>query len=52
MQNLAAFEQKRVVGDLLRQRVLENILGIAHRRLLVDELAQLQIIEDAVEFTI
>ena len=45
VQLLAPLDQDRVVGHFLRQRVLENVFGVAHRRLLVDELAQLQIIE-------
>ena len=52
VQELAPLDQDRVVGDLLRQRVLENVFGIAHRRLLVDELAQLQVIEKTVEFVV
>ena len=52
VQLFAPLNQQRVVGDLPRQRVLENVLGVTHRRLLVDELAQLQIIEQPVEFFI
>ena len=52
MQLLAPLDQHRVVGDLLRQRVLEDVFGVADRRLLVDELAQLQVVEQPVEFVV
>ena len=41
MQQLTPLHQHRVVRNLLGERVLEGVLGIADRRLLVDELAQL-----------
>ena len=44
--------QDRVVGNLLRQSVLEDVFAVAQRRLLVDELAQLQVIEQTAEFVI
>ena len=49
MQLLAALLEDRVVGDLLRERVLEDILDIRDRRLLVDEFAKLEIGEEAFE---
>ena len=52
VQDLAPLDQQRVVGDFLRQRVLEGVLDIADRRLLVDELAQLQIVEHAVQLVV
>ena len=38
VQELATFGQQRVVGNLLRQCMLEDIFDIAGGRLLVDEL--------------
>jgi hypothetical protein len=32
--------------------MLEDVFGIAHGRLLIDELAQLQVIEHPVEFVV
>jgi hypothetical protein len=52
VQLLAPFDQYRVVCDLLRECVLENIFGIADRGLLVDEFAQLQVIEQGAEFVV
>src|SRR5271154_5872002 len=52
VQLLAPLDQNRVVGHFLRQRVLEDVLGVADGRLLVNELAQLQVIEHAVEFVL
>ena len=52
MQELAALDQHRVVGDLLRQRVLEGVLDIARGRLLVDELARLQVGEHPLQFVV
>ena len=44
MQELTAFDQNRVVGDLLGQRVLKDVFDTARVcQLLVDKLAQLQI---------
>src|SRR5580704_16523575 len=43
VQEFAASDQQRVVGDLLGERMLENELSIGERRLLVDELDRLQI---------
>src|SRR5690348_14498620 len=40
---LAALYQQRVVSDLLRQRMLEDVFYIARGWLLVDELARLQV---------
>jgi hypothetical protein len=42
VQELAALDQQRIVGNLLRQRVLENVFNVARSRLLVDELPRLQ----------
>jgi hypothetical protein len=42
MQQAAPFVQHRVVGDVIGQRVLEGVLDVADRRLLVDELAELE----------
>ena len=39
MQELTASAQQRVVGDFLRERVLENVFGFGERRLLMDEFA-------------
>jgi hypothetical protein len=52
VQKLAALLKNRVVGDLLREGMLEDVFDIAGGRLLVDELAQLEVIEQAVEFVI
>jgi len=41
MKLLAAFQQDGVIGNLLCQRVLEDILHVGDRRLLVNELAKL-----------
>ena len=49
---LAPLDQYRVVGDFLGQRVLEGVFDVADRRLLVDELADLQVVEQSVEFVI
>ena len=46
----AAFHQHRVVGDFLGKRVLEGVFDVAQSRLLVDELAELKVIEHPVEF--
>jgi hypothetical protein len=43
MDRAAPLGQYRVVGDLLRQRMLEGVLGTSQARLLVDELAHLQV---------
>src|SRR5216683_4611901 len=43
MQKLAALDQQGVVGDLLRQRMLECVLNPRERWLFIDELACLQI---------
>ena len=50
MQLLAALLEDRVVGDLLGQRVLEDIFDVRDRRLLVDELAKLEVGEETLEF--
>ena len=42
MQQLAVFDQKRVVGNLLGQCMLEDVFDIARRRLLMDEFGALQ----------
>ena len=52
VQLLAPFDQYRVVRDLLGERVLEDELRVAHRWLLVDELAQLQVIKQGAEFVV
>src|ERR1700730_6185121 len=52
MQLPASLNQDRVVRNLLRQRVLEDVLGVADRRLLVDEFAELQVVENAMEFVV
>ena len=52
MQKLAPLDQHRVVGDLLGERVLEDVLDVAHRGLLVDELGQLQVAEHPVEIVV
>jgi hypothetical protein len=52
MERPSASYQDRPGSHLLGQRMLEDIFGVAQRRLLVDELAQLQVIEQAVEFII
>ena len=52
VQLLAPFAQYRVVGHLLRQRVLEDVFDIANGGLLVNELRQLQVGEHAVQFVI
>ncbi len=52
VQLLAALDQQRVVSDLLRQRVLEDVLGVADRRLLVDELGELQLAEYPVQIVV
>ena len=49
MQLLAPLLEDRVVGNLLRERVLEDILDVRDRRLLVDEFTKLQIGEEAFE---
>jgi hypothetical protein len=41
VQLFAAFDQQRVIGDLLGQRVLENVLEIGCGRPLVNELTSL-----------
>ena len=52
MQLLAALLEDRVVGDLLRERVLEDILDVGDRRLLVDELAKLEVGEETLELLV
>jgi hypothetical protein len=45
MNLLAALDQQRVVGDLLSERVLEDVVDAGRRQLLVNELGRLQIAE-------
>src|SRR5215831_9468157 len=52
MQQPASLDQYRVIGNLLRESMFEDIFDISQRRLLVDELAQLKIEEPAVQFII
>ena len=52
MQLLAPLQQHGVVGDLLRERVLEGVFDVADRRLLVDELAELQIDDQPFELVL
>src|SRR5579872_160030 len=47
---LTPFQEQRVVGNFLRQGVLEGVLDIASRRLLVDEFSQLEIVKHAFQF--
>src|ERR1700720_2393315 len=49
VQEFAASNQQRVVGDLLRERMLENVLSIGEDRLLVDELGRPQIRKHALQ---
>src|SRR5229473_1206801 len=49
VQELAALDQYRVVGDLLRQRMLEDVFDIAGGRLFVDELRRLQVGEHTLQ---
>ena len=42
VQYTAAIVQHRIVGDIMSQRVLEDVLDVAGRRLLVDELGELE----------
>src|SRR5215470_14430058 len=43
MQSPTAFEQQRVIGDLLRERMLKGILRLGKGGLLVDELRRPQV---------
>src|ERR1700731_218871 len=52
MQQLAALDQQRVVGDLLRQRVLEDVFDLGRGRLFVDELAGLQGRQSRLQFPV
>jgi hypothetical protein len=52
VQELAALYQDQVVGDLLRQCVLENVLDIAGGRLLVDKLRQLKVGEHPLQVVV
>ena len=49
MQPPAAFEQQRIVGDLLRERMLKGILRLGKGGLLVDELRRLQVRKEALQ---
>ena len=49
MQSPAAFEQQRVVGDLLRERMLEGVFELREEARLVQELRGLEIGEIAVQ---
>ena len=46
---LAALQQNRIVGNLLRKGMLENILHVRHRRLFIDEVAALQLLDEPFE---
>src|SRR6476660_5852710 len=52
MQLLAPILQDRIVRDLLRERVLEDIFDVRDRRLLIDELAKLEIGEQTFELVL
>src|SRR5216683_5442853 len=52
VQELAALDQQRVIGDLLRQRVLEDVFDIARGRLLVYELRHLQLGEHPLQLVV
>ena len=41
MQKLSTFDQQRVVGDLLGQRVLEDVTVLGQPQLFIDELGAL-----------
>src|ERR1700682_1078235 len=41
VEEFASLEQYRVIGDLLRECVLENVLCVSHGGLLIDELPKL-----------
>ena len=43
VQHAAAIVQHRVVGDVMSQRVLEDVLDVAGRGLLVDKLGELEL---------
>ena len=51
MQLFAALYQQRIVGDLLRQRVLEDVLGVG-QRLLIDELRSAQLGHHPIEVNV
>ena len=42
VQHAAAIVQHGMVGDIMSQRVLEDVLDVAGRRLLVDKLGELE----------
>ena len=50
VQEFAALNKQRVIGDLVRQRVLEAVLIVIDGRLLIDEFAELQLCDDALGF--
>src|SRR5216684_5702473 len=52
VQELTAFDEVRVVGDLLRQRVLEDVLDVPGGWLLVDELPGLQTRQPTLQFVV
>src|SRR5208282_4469002 len=52
VERLAALVQHRAVRHLMRERVLEGVFHVWQRRLLVDELAELQIAEHPLQFVI
>jgi hypothetical protein len=52
VRELAPLDQQRVVGDLLRKSMLEDVFDFGQGRLLIDEFGELQIREYAVEFGI
>ncbi len=43
MKHLAPLDQQRVIGDLLRQRMFEDVFYIVRGWVFVDELARLQV---------
>src|SRR5215831_17174170 len=49
MQSPATFEQQRVVGDLLRERMLKGVLRLWKGGLLVDELRRPQVRQELLQ---
>src|SRR5208282_3417371 len=52
VQELAAFDQDRVVSYFLRQRMFKYVFSIASRRLLVDEFPGLQAPKPTLQFVV
>src|SRR6185437_12714197 len=50
MELFPPFQQDRIVSNLLCERVLEDVFDIQDRRLFVNELAELQVGDEAIEF--